>query len=140
MRPAGLTSNGKLIRDKVPQLIRAAGGEPIVRTADAAEYRELLRAKLTEEVREVLAADDADAPEELADVPEVVLALAANLGLDASQLERLRMAKAAERGGFANRIVWSGNIVLQRPMWRGRARPRTTWAWNVAGGPRLTCG
>ena len=83
----------------------------MVRTADAAEYRELLRAKLTQEVGEVLAADDADAPEELADVLEVVLALAADLGLDASQLERLRMAKAAERGGFANRIVWSGNIV-----------------------------
>ncbi len=110
MRPAGLTSNGKLIRDKVPQLIRARGGEPIVRTANAAEYRELLRAKLTEEVGEVLAADDADAPEELADVLEVVLALAADLGLNASQLEELRMAKAAKRGDFANRIVWSGNI------------------------------
>jgi predicted house-cleaning noncanonical NTP pyrophosphatase (MazG superfamily) len=43
--------------------------EPIVRIADAAEYRELLRAKLTEEVGEVLAANDANAPEELADVP-----------------------------------------------------------------------
>lgn len=109
-----MTSNGKLVRDKIPQIIRARGAEPIVRTADAAEYRELLRAKLAEEVGEVLAADDADAPEELADVFEVVLALASDLGLDASQLEKLRAGKAAERGGFADRIVWSGNIASGR--------------------------
>lgn len=112
MQSAALTSKGKLVRDKIPQIIRARGGEPIVRIADAAEYRELLREKLAEEVGEVLAADDADAPEELADVFEVVLALASDLGLDAGQLEKLRTFKAAERGGFADRIVWSGNVVF----------------------------
>jgi predicted house-cleaning noncanonical NTP pyrophosphatase (MazG superfamily) len=99
---------GKLVRDKVPEIIRANGDEPITRVADAAEYRELLRAKLIEEVNEVLAADDKDALEELADVLEVVLALAADLGPDAGRLEELRIAKAEERGGFANRIIWYG--------------------------------
>src|ERR1035437_9178820 len=60
---AALTNKGKLVRDKISQIIRAQGGEPIVRVAAAVEYRELLRAKLAEEVGEVLAADDADAPE-----------------------------------------------------------------------------
>ena len=101
-------SRGKLIRDKVPEIIRANSDEPITRVADTAEYRELLRAKLVEEVDEVLAADDSDAPEELADVLEVVLAFAADLGLDAGQLEEIRKAKAEERGGFANRILWYG--------------------------------
>lgn len=101
-------SKGKLIRDKVPEIIRANGEEPITRMADTAEYRELLRAKLVEEVDEVLAADDREAPEELADVLEVVLAFAADLGLDASQLEEIRVAKAEERGGFAGRIIWYG--------------------------------
>ena len=105
-----MTRKDKLVRDKVPQIIRARGDEPIVRVADAAEYRALLLAKLVEEVDEVLAADDADMPEELADVMEVVLALASDLGLDAAQLEELRKAKASERGGFAERIVWSGII------------------------------
>ena len=105
-----MTSNDKLVRDKVPQIIRARGDEPIVRVADAAEYRALLLAKLVEEVDEVLAADDADMPEELADVMEVVLALASDLRRDAAQLEELRNAKAAERGGFAERIVWSGIV------------------------------
>jgi predicted house-cleaning noncanonical NTP pyrophosphatase (MazG superfamily) len=110
MRSAVLSSKGKLVRDKIHQIIRARGGHPIVPVADAAEYRELLRAKLAVEVGEMLAADDADAPEELADVFEVVVALASDLGLDAGQLEQLRAVKAAERGGFAERIVWSGNI------------------------------
>jgi predicted house-cleaning noncanonical NTP pyrophosphatase (MazG superfamily) len=49
----------KLIRDRVPQIIRAQGDEPIVRFADPGEYRELLRAKLVEEAHEVATADDA---------------------------------------------------------------------------------
>jgi predicted house-cleaning noncanonical NTP pyrophosphatase (MazG superfamily) len=101
-------SKGKLIRDKVPEIIRANGEEPITSVADAAEYRELLRAKLVEEVDEVLAADDKEAPEELADVLEVVLAFAADLGMDVGQLEEIRRAKAEERGGFADRIIWYG--------------------------------
>ncbi|MGH8909906.1 MAG: hypothetical protein ACRD0K_26275 [Egibacteraceae bacterium] len=48
-------------------------------------------------------------PEELADILEVVLTLAGDLGVDAAGLETLRAAKAAERGGFAGRVVWHGN-------------------------------
>ena len=103
-------SECKLVRDKIPQIIRAQGGEPIVRIAEAGEYRELLRAKLVEEAGEVATADDAHVPEELADVLEVVLALAADLGLDAGGLEKLRATKAADRGSFTERIVWCGNL------------------------------
>jgi predicted house-cleaning noncanonical NTP pyrophosphatase (MazG superfamily) len=66
--------------------------------------------KLVEEAGEVATADDAHAPEELADVLEVVLALAADLGLDAGGLEKLRAAKAADRGSFTERIVWCGSL------------------------------
>jgi predicted house-cleaning noncanonical NTP pyrophosphatase (MazG superfamily) len=103
-------SECKLVRDKIPQIIRAQGDEPIVRIAEAGEYRELLRAKLVEEAGEVATADDAHAPEELADVLEVVLALAADLGLDACELEKLRAGKAADRGSFTERIVWCGTL------------------------------
>ncbi|GGV29485.1 hypothetical protein GCM10010260_82510 [Streptomyces filipinensis] len=40
---------------------------------------------------------------------EVVRALAADLGVDADPLEKFREAKGGERGGFADRIVWTGN-------------------------------
>ena len=99
----------KLVRDRIPEIIRADGAEPDYYIAGPAEYRRRLRDKLGEEVTEFLTADDAHAPEELADVLEVVYALAADLGVDADQLEKIRKTKAAERGGFGGRIVWTGN-------------------------------
>ena len=93
----------KLIRDKVPELVRATGRELDVRTAGEEEFDLLLRRKLVEEVDEFLGSGE---PEELADVLEVVHALAARAGLSTQELEALRQAKAAERGGFVSRLVW----------------------------------
>jgi len=106
-RPEVVVGQGKLVRDKIPQIIRAKGLEPVIYVADPDEYATRLRDKLTEEVGEFLASDSD--PEELAGVLEVVYALAALTGTDPQQLEKLRAAKADERGGFADRIIWSGN-------------------------------
>jgi predicted house-cleaning noncanonical NTP pyrophosphatase (MazG superfamily) len=100
-------SQGKLVRDKIPQIIRSRGQEPIVYVAEADEYGTRLRDKLAEEVDEFLSSDND--PEELADILEVLYALAEQTGTDRQQLEKLRAAKAEERGGFAARIIWSGN-------------------------------
>ena len=97
---------GKLVRDRIPEIIRANGEVPATRVADGAEYQRLLVAKLSEEVLEFIASED---PAELADIMEVVVALADGLGIGQSGLEKLRAEKAAERGGFSQRIVWSGN-------------------------------
>lgn len=103
------SSHGKLVRDRIPQIIREDGAEPVTYTADREEYRSRLRDKLGEEVAEFLEADEGSAPEELADVLEVVRALAADLGVDPDQLEKTREAKACARGGFSDRVVWTGN-------------------------------
>ncbi|MFB7025818.1 MULTISPECIES: nucleoside triphosphate pyrophosphohydrolase [Streptomyces] len=100
---------GKLVRDRIPQIIRNEGAEPVTYIAGPEEYRARLREKLREEVAELLDADERSAPGELADVAEVLLALAADLGLNPQQLEAIRVAKAGERGSFAGRIVWMGN-------------------------------
>jgi predicted house-cleaning noncanonical NTP pyrophosphatase (MazG superfamily) len=100
-------SQGKLVRDKIPQIIRSKGEEPIVYVADAEEYGARLRDKLAEEVAEFLASDDD--PEELADILEVLYALAEQVGTDRQQLEKLRAAKAEARGGFVDQIIWRGN-------------------------------
>jgi predicted house-cleaning noncanonical NTP pyrophosphatase (MazG superfamily) len=100
-------SQGKLVRDKIAQIIRSKGLEPIVYVADAEEFGARLRDKLTEEVDEFLASDSD--PEEIADILEVLYALAEHIGTDRQELEKLRAAKAEERGGFADRIIWSGN-------------------------------
>jgi predicted house-cleaning noncanonical NTP pyrophosphatase (MazG superfamily) len=96
----------KLVRDRVPDLIRADGGDPDIRDAGDGEYLMLLRGKLYEEVGEFAASGDV---EELADVLEVVYALAAARGVPAGELDRLRAAKAARNGTFARRQV------LRRP-------------------------
>jgi predicted house-cleaning noncanonical NTP pyrophosphatase (MazG superfamily) len=100
---------GKLVRDRIPQTIRKNGAKPVTYTASPKEYRDRLRDKLSEEVAEFLNADGESAPEELADVLEVVRALATDLGIDVNRLEQIREAKADQRGGFADRIVWMGN-------------------------------
>jgi predicted house-cleaning noncanonical NTP pyrophosphatase (MazG superfamily) len=112
VKDAGLAAtaamdHGKLVRDKIPQIIRSKGQEPVIHTADTEEYRVRLRDKLREEVEEYLASDNDR--EELADILEVLYALARQAGTDQRQLEKLRAAKAEERGGFADRIVWFCN-------------------------------
>lgn len=92
----------KLVRDRIPDIIRSDGRVPAVRTADRAEYAGLLRAKLYEEVGEYAASRD---PAELADVLEVLRALAALHGLTPEDLERERAAKEAARGSFTRRLV-----------------------------------
>lgn len=97
---------GKLVRDKIPAIIAASGEQPITYEAHPVEYTTRLRDKLGEEVDEYLASGD---PGELADILEVVRALAALAGIYPGGLEKLRAAKAEERGGFGGRIVWMGN-------------------------------
>jgi predicted house-cleaning noncanonical NTP pyrophosphatase (MazG superfamily) len=75
---------------------------PPFRIAAQTEYRELLTEKLSEETEEYLESRE---PEELADILEVVLALAREVGLSPQALEELRREKAQVRGGFDNRIV-----------------------------------
>jgi predicted house-cleaning noncanonical NTP pyrophosphatase (MazG superfamily) len=101
---------GKLVRDRIPDIIRDSGAEPMTRTATPSEYRQRLRLKLREETAEFLAATPETAPEELADVLEVVLALALDMGMNAAQLEKIRAQKAEARGGFGLRTVWLGNV------------------------------
>jgi predicted house-cleaning noncanonical NTP pyrophosphatase (MazG superfamily)/8-oxo-dGTP pyrophosphatase MutT (NUDIX family) len=95
----------KLVRDRIPEIIEAAGGRPRTRIAEDGEYLAFLRAKLYEEAGEYVSGRD---PAELADLLEVVRALAAAHGIEPAELERMRAVKAAERGGFTGRIVLSG--------------------------------
>ena len=95
----------KLVRDLVPEQLTALGVQVRVEALEGIAFREALRAKLAEEVAEYLAAatDDA-AVSELGDVLEVILALASEHGSDARQVECVRMAKRAARGGFDRRL------------------------------------
>lgn len=91
----------KLVRDRIPAIIRRNGGIASVRILSGDDYQPALKAKLAEETDEYLRDETA---EELADILEVVYALAACHGLTADELERLREEKAETRGGFAERV------------------------------------
>jgi predicted house-cleaning noncanonical NTP pyrophosphatase (MazG superfamily) len=96
----------KLVRDRIPDLIRATGQPGSFHLATPTERREPLRAKLVEEVNEFLQATPGRAAEELVDILEVVAALADALGINQTDLEVRRHEKAAERGGFTYGVVW----------------------------------
>lgn len=90
----------KLVRDRIPDLF---GGS--ARPLNPPDFRVALREKLREETEEYLEAGDV---QELADVLEVVYALAALDGLTPADLEVLRARKAEARGAFLRRLWWEG--------------------------------
>jgi predicted house-cleaning noncanonical NTP pyrophosphatase (MazG superfamily) len=94
----------KLIRDRLPEIMRGQGQRVFERTLDGAEYQAELRRKLVEEAAEAACAGDDSLMEELADVLEVVIALAAASGATLGDVEAKRLAKRAERGGFEGRV------------------------------------
>lgn len=97
---------GKLVRDKIPDIIRGRGGNPNIHIATEEEYPTRLREKLQEETLEFLASND---PEELADILEVVNAFAKIHGLTLEDIEKMRVTKANARGQFNKRIVLEPN-------------------------------
>lgn len=93
--------HNKLVRDNIPAIILQHGETPITRTLGTAEYQDALRQKLHEEVAEFCVTGHL---EELADILEVVYALAAVAGMSPGQLEAVRQQKLRERGGFRHRV------------------------------------
>lgn len=95
---------GKLVRDRIPELIRADGRTPSIRTLDVDEYLAALLDKVVEEANELREAEPDNRVEELADVYEIVRAIANRLDLDMSEVIVVADDKRTERGGFDRRI------------------------------------
>ncbi len=91
----------KLIRDKVPEIMKAKGEMPKTHVAGDEEYARLLIAKLIEEAHEYRLKPSA---EELGDILEVVHALAQQYG-GFEKVDDVRKKKTAERGNFSQKIV-----------------------------------
>jgi len=91
----------KLVRDKIPAIIEAAGEKPVTRILGEEEYLSALEQKLDEECAEF---HEAKNLEELADILEVVYALAQTIGCSKEELLAAYQTKHDQRGGFENRI------------------------------------
>ena len=94
----------KLVRDQIPNIIAADGGQPSTRVLDHASYKRALRSKLLEEAKEAESASDEQLASELADVLEVLRALAKAHDMKWEDIEFQATRKRAERGGFDRRI------------------------------------
>src|SRR5687768_4382983 len=94
----------KLIRDRIPEIIRANGEECVVEVMADDNYRHALRRKLIEEATEAANASSADLLTELADLREVIDALLAAEGIDRTSIDAEQQRRRAERGGFVERL------------------------------------
>lgn len=93
--------HNKLVRDKIPKIIESAGKKPYCHILTEGEYLSELDKKLNEECAEYQADKSL---EELADMLEVMYAIAEARGYSIGELERVRAEKAEKRGGFKDRI------------------------------------
>lgn len=96
-----MTEFQKLVRDKIPDMIRKQGETAHIRILEDTEYRLALENKLNEEVAEFY---ESKTLEELADVLEVVYALAESQGASVQDLLKVYEKKHSERGGFSKKI------------------------------------
>ena len=87
----------KAIRDKIPEIIQKDGYSCNVETLSDEEFLEQLEKKLSEEVEEY---QNDKNPEELADILEVIYRVAQLRGVSKEELEKIRIKKSEERGGF----------------------------------------
>lgn len=92
----------KLVRDRSPEIIEKSGKSCEILVLDEQDYLQMLDKKLDEELLEYRKDKTV---EELADLLEVIYALAKTHGVTKEQLENLRAEKAQKRGAFDNKIL-----------------------------------
>ena len=92
----------KLVRDRIPEIIEEAGKSCVCSVLSQQDYISLLDQKLNEELAEY---QESKSMEELADLLEVIYAVAAARGSSIEEVEKIRIKKKEKRGGFEKRIL-----------------------------------
>lgn len=92
----------KLVRDRIPEIIEASGNTCKIAILSDEEYLKMIDSKLDEELAEYHKDQNI---EELADLLEVIRAVAIARGYTLERLETVRAEKAEKRGGFEKKIL-----------------------------------
>ena len=95
----------KLVRDRVPQLIRKEGRKYGVSVLSEADYRTALRAKLVEEAQEAASCEPQELSKELADLLQVIDAVRTAHGISKQQLAAVQKRRVSLRGAFTKRLM-----------------------------------
>lgn len=107
----------KLVRDRIPTIIRENGETPIIKVLDKYEYKEELEKKLYEEYKEVIEAVGDNRVEELADMLEVIRALAKLESKSLNDIIMIADNKNKKRGAFEERIFLEKVIEIENKQW-----------------------
>ena len=116
----------KLVRDRIPEIIEMSGKRCVCSILPDEEYLARLDEKLNEELAEY---QESKSMEELAELLEVIRAVAIARGSSIEEVEAIRQDKAAKRGGFEKKI-WSESIrslpfaaapASRMPSWKHRS-------------------
>ncbi len=91
----------KLVRDNIPEIIKENGQTAYISVLGNEKYNEELKNKLCEETKEFLDSEDI---EELADIVEVVEALANYKGSSIEHVLAIKERKALKNGKFEKRL------------------------------------
>ena len=94
----------KLVRDRIPEIIIANDETPVTRILNDADYKKSLEEKLYEEYEEVLSSEGTERCEELADMIEVIRALAQLENKTLEEIIGIADEKREKRGGFEEKI------------------------------------
>ena len=92
----------KLVRDLIPESIASSGKTCTTAILSDADYLTMLDAKLNEELAEY---QESKSMEELADLLEVMRAVAKARGSSMEEVEQIRREKAIKRGGFDKKLL-----------------------------------
>ena len=91
----------KLVRDKIPEIIESKGKHCETEILNDETYLKELDIKLHEEVKEY---QESKSAEEIADILEVLMAIAHMRGYLWQDILHLQLSKRYERGGFHNKV------------------------------------
>lgn len=94
----------KLVRDNIPNIIKAKGEIPVTRILDNTTYKSELEKKLYEEYQEVLESSGDNRTEELADMIEIIRALAKLENKSLQDIIDIANDKNIKRGAFEEKI------------------------------------
>jgi predicted house-cleaning noncanonical NTP pyrophosphatase (MazG superfamily) len=96
----------KLVRDRIPEIIKKDNSIPVTRILNEDEYRRELVYKLLEESIETVKArfDKKELKKEIGDVYEVIDTIIEAYGLDGNEIMALKQERKEKRGGFRKKI------------------------------------
>lgn len=97
--------HNKLVRDRIPEIIQAAGGRCETMILAGSDYHQALRQKLIEEAQEAAMADPQSLISELADLLEVVDAVMTAYQISRDDVLVEQQHRRQERGGF-EKCLW----------------------------------